>query len=268
MRASTAADLELESELRLAVDRGELTVSYQPQVDAATRDLVGAEALLRWELDGEPVSPDRFVPLAERSGLIDRLGLWVLEEAIEALLLWDEEVPGNRLAVTVNLSGRQLADPRLAEHVAEVLGRHAIEPARILLEITETVLISDARSAAERLLRLRELGVRIAIDDFGTGYASLEYLRRFPMAEVLKIDRTFVRGVAQPGTDDAAIVAAAVELARTLGMTTVAEGVETAAQAAVLAELGCDRLQGSVFGPTLAAADVAGRLRDALATPG
>ncbi len=266
VRAGAAADLELEAALRAAFDHRDLTVAYQLQVEAVGHRIVGAEALLRWDLDGIAIKPDVFVPLAERSGLIIPIGEWVLAQAAVALAGWDRAVPGNDVAVTVNLSGRQLTDPELEASIGAVLAETGVDPARLWLEITETALVNDPEAAAARLSRLKALGLGVAIDDFGTGYASLDYLRRFPMADVLKIDRTFVDSVAQPGTKDAAIVAASVTLARSLGMVTVAEGVETAAQAAVLTELGCDRLQGNLFGEPIAAAplgELLGRRRAA-----
>jgi EAL domain-containing protein (putative c-di-GMP-specific phosphodiesterase class I) len=203
-----------------------------------------------------------FIPVAERSGLIGPLGRWVLSEAAAALIAWDSELT-EHFGVTVNLSAHQLAEADLERSVEEVLATSCVDPSRICLEITETALVQDPAGAAAVLDRLKALGLGIAIDDFGTGYASLDHLRRFPMADMLKIDRTFVDGVAQPGTNDAAIVAAAVGLGRSLGMVTCAEGVETEAQAAVLLELGCDRLQGNLFGAAVPAAEVPALVRGA-----
>ncbi len=258
LRSRAAVELKLESELRRASEDGQLAVGYQPQVRASDRRVVGVEALLRWSFEDRPVSPDVFVPIAERSGLIEPIGRWVFARAAADLARWELDVPGLDLTVTVNLSGRQLADPGFEAWVAEVLADTGVEASRLSLEITESALVDDPDAASALLHRLKALGLGVAIDDFGTAYASLDYLRRFSMADTLKIDRTFVDGVAQPGTNDAAIVAATLSLGRSLGMVTVAEGVETAAQAAVLTELGCDRLQGNLFGRAVPASDVPG----------
>ncbi len=236
--------LELESELRSALEAGEFRVHYQPIValpDGAAR---GVEALVRWDRGRRGlIAPAEFVPLAEETGLIVELGAWVLGEACRTVAA-QPAVPS--LGVSVNLSARQLLDAGLETTVAAALAASGLAPERLTLEITETVLMGDMALSIERLERLRRLGVRVAIDDFGTGYSSLSYLRRLPI-DVVKIDRSFIDEVAGDRVQ-AALVRAIVDLCHTLELETVAEGVETAAQAQRLAELGCCLAQGYFFG--------------------
>jgi predicted signal transduction protein with EAL and GGDEF domain len=233
--------LELERDLRYAVERGEIALVYQPIVDMATGEVSGAEALARWY---HPVRglipPARFVPLAEETGLIGSLGRWVIMEACRQAAQWSDTA-----SIAVNVSGRQLEDHGYIFDVADALERSGIAPERLVLEITESVLMRDPQAALERLGALRILGVRIAVDDFGTGYSSLAYLQRFPV-NVLKIDKAFVTGVDE-GEGGAALVRAIVALGRSLGLGTVAEGVETAEQARALRALGCHYGQGYLF---------------------
>jgi diguanylate cyclase (GGDEF)-like protein/PAS domain S-box-containing protein len=244
MRASAVDRLDIENALRRALDRRQLRVHYQPIIDLGTGRVTGMEALLRWEHPERGLLlPGEFITIAEETGLIVPIGGWVLAQACRQLQRWAAEHPEtHELVATVNLSGRQLSHPRLVAEVESVLLETGIDPARIDLEITESVLMDDVGMSAETLQRLKALGVKLVIDDFGTGYSSLSYLRQFPV-DGMKVDRSFVDGL---GTDpgDTAIVAAIVNLAHTLGLDAIAEGVETAAQLAELRELGCDAAQG------------------------
>jgi diguanylate cyclase (GGDEF)-like protein/PAS domain S-box-containing protein len=230
--------LAIEQGLRVALERGELAMHWQPKVDIGTWQVTGAEALMRWthpELGR--VMPTEFIVVAEQSGLIDELGRWALNEACEAAVdtLWG-------MTVSVNVSARQLREASFVSDVRDALRRTGLEPARLELEITESIFIEDADGALEKLHALRGLGVRVALDDFGTGYSSLSYLRRFPF-DTLKIDRGFVKEVLLR-RDARAIVQMISNLAVTLGMRTVCEGVETAEQLRAVSEAGCHEVQG------------------------
>ncbi|WP_175527379.1 putative bifunctional diguanylate cyclase/phosphodiesterase [Blastococcus tunisiensis] len=235
------------AELAAALDRGELTVAYQPLVDLRTGSPTGAEALVRWQHPTEGNRPpDTFIPLAEETGLIMEIGEFVLRDACRQAARWvgsaDDSVP---LMVTVNLSARQVTDPRTVDAVRAALTETDLDPHRLVLEITETVLMQDREAAATNLGKLKALGVRIAIDDFGTGYSSLAYLSRFPL-DMLKVPREFVDGLGRDANADI-VTRAIVELAGALGLLTVAEGVETDEQRRHVAELGCDLAQGYLF---------------------
>ena len=247
MRASAVDRLDIESALRRALDRRELRVFYQPLIDLATGRIRAVEALLRWEHPERGLlTPGEFITVAEETGLIVPVGAWVLEQACRQVHRWHASVPGlGGLGLSVNLSGRQLSSAGLVTEVAEIVAATHMEPSRLELEITESVLMDDVAASEQTLVELKRLGVRLGIDDFGTGYSSMSYLRRFPV-DVLKVDRSFVDGL---GTDpsDSAIVAAIVTLAHTLGLKAVAEGVETAEQLAELRALGCDHAQGFLF---------------------
>ncbi|AGL18099.1 bifunctional diguanylate cyclase/phosphodiesterase [Actinoplanes sp. N902-109] len=238
-----AEDAALAEDLHHALDRGELHVLCQPIVDLMTGATLGAEALLRWEHPVRgPISPVRFIPLAERSGLISRIGLWVLEQALLAR--------PDGCSMSVNLSPRQLQDPTLVHDVLAILGRTGTAPAELILEITESALVDDTHVPV--LQALREHGIHTAIDDFGTGYSSLQYLTRLPV-DILKIDRAFVATL--DGTPEGrAIAEAVIRLAQVLGLTTIAEGIETSQQAAELQGLGCNRGQGYLYARPLPAA--------------
>jgi EAL domain-containing protein (putative c-di-GMP-specific phosphodiesterase class I) len=248
--------LEIERGIRGALNSAELVVHYQPVVRLSDRRTVSVEALVRWSRPGHGlVGPDDFVPIAEEVGLIVPLDRWVLEEACRQLAVWRTSLAPD-LRLSVNLSARQLGDPTLAGLVADVLAESGLPVDALVLEVTESALITDAEAAGVVLAELEELGVGIAIDDFGTGYASLEQLRRFRTARQLKIDRTFVADLALGTRRDRAIVSASLVLAQDLGLVSVAEGVESGAQADLLASLGCDLAQGFWFSPPLAAADL------------
>jgi diguanylate cyclase (GGDEF)-like protein/PAS domain S-box-containing protein len=248
MRARAKRRLALQSALHRAVERGEFQVVYQPLVCLATRRPVGAEALVRWRHPERGlVGPQEFIGLAEETGLIVPIGTYVLREACLQAAHWRRITPGGEpMAIKVNLSARQFAHPNLVEVVAGILGETGVDPASVFFEITESVLMEDVESTSAALRELKSLGVSLAVDDFGTGYSSLLYLKRFPVDE-LKVDRTFVAGLLS-NAEDAAIVAAVINLAHTLGVQAVAEGVESASQAARLIELGCDFGQGYHFG--------------------
>jgi EAL domain-containing protein (putative c-di-GMP-specific phosphodiesterase class I) len=208
---------------------------------------------LRWRrTGGAVVSPAEFVPVAEETGLIGEIGRWVLREACGQAATWQAEHPASSaFRLSVNLSARQLQDPGLVQDVATILVATGLEPSRLVLEITESVLMSEPVTAVSRLAALKELGIKLAVDDFGTGYSSLSYLRNFPV-DILKIDRSFVSALGgDPG--DAAIAHAVVSLGRTLQLRVVAEGIETAAQLAELRALGCEYGQGYLFARPLTA---------------
>ncbi|SDM28000.1 diguanylate cyclase/phosphodiesterase with PAS/PAC sensor(s) [Geodermatophilus siccatus] len=240
-RAEARDKLRLVAELREAIERREITLLYQPIFRADDRVPVAVESLARWHHPQRgPISPAVFVALAEEGGLIGALGLLVLDETCRQLAEWDR-VLGDAAPqrANVNVSALQL-DDRLHGSVVAALDRHGLDPARLQIEITESALMEDPASARAVLVQLRDLGVSLAIDDFGTGYSSLSYLRHLPV-DVLKVDRSFVAELADGHTE---IAAAVIALARSLGLTTVAEGVETEEQAAQLAELGAGFLQG------------------------
>jgi EAL domain-containing protein (putative c-di-GMP-specific phosphodiesterase class I) len=243
MHAAAVERLEVEAELRRALDRGGLTLHYQPIVALDTGRTCGVEALVRWPRpDGDLLSPAMFIPLAEETGLIHELGRQVLVQACTQTRRWQLGHPDHRdLTVSVNLSPRQLTDDRLLEDVRTALGVSGLPAGSLVLEITEGAMMHDDVTAMAKLDQLRALGVRIAVDDFGTGYSSLSYLRRLPL-DILKIDRAFVTAIGSEGGES--MLETIVSLAHALKLRTVAEGVETADQAEVLARLGCDLAQG------------------------
>lgn len=252
---------QLETDLRPALDRGEFRVVYQPILELATNRLRGVEALLRWHHPERGViAPGRFIGVAEETGLIVPIGLWVLEEACRQAAawrgrFWQADESGNAdFCISVNLSGRQLRDENLVADVRAALERTGLPASMLILEITESVLVNEMETATCRLEELRALGVRLAIDDFGTGYSSLSYLQRFPVA-VLKIDKSFTDGIGR-SSHDAAIVRTIVALAGTLSLTAVAEGVEDDDQYEALVEAGCEFGQGYHFARPVAAAEV------------
>ena len=248
MRDRVAHRLELERDLRHALDRGELTVYYQPVVHLPSGEISGFEALLRWHHPTRgTVSPLTFIPIAEETGLITKIGAWVLDEACRQLRVWRTTLPvGGGLTMAVNISARQLNDSDLPFMIDRTLWRHRLDGEAICLELTESMLLDNPDAAVSILERLRERGLHLAIDDFGTGYSSLAYLRRFPFDRV-KIDRAFVEPLDQPDSSEHQLVAAIVAMADALGMTTVAEGVETIEQANQLVAMGCGTAQGFYY---------------------
>lgn len=261
---NTAASerLRLERELRMALEQNQFELHYQPQFAGDASDFVrpqAVEALIRWRHPQRGlVPPDRFIPVAEESGLIEAIGDWVLHEASRQLAEWKEAGIGPR-RVAVNISVHQLRNAALVERVGEILQQHRLARDELELEITESVAMSDPASAIERLDALRRLGVMLAIDDFGTGYSSLTYLKRLPI-QVLKLDRAFVRDI-ETDENDAAISAATLALAHSLGLKVVAEGIETEGQSSFLRAHGCDLLQGYLYGRPEPAATLATRWR-------
>jgi diguanylate cyclase (GGDEF)-like protein/PAS domain S-box-containing protein len=235
--------LELEADLRAALERGELTVHYQPIVSLATDDVVGCEALVRWHHpERGTLAPDVFIPMAEETGLIEEVGRQVLDMACKAASTWRERHGLDALTVSVNVSPRQLLNERLVEDVRGALERARLAPSALVLEITESAMLQDTESTLGILRRIKGLGVRLAIDDFGTGYSSLSYLQRFPL-DILKIDRAFVTAI-DHHSDDASLAPAVVSMANTMHLKVVAEGVETRTQADALSSMGCDLGQG------------------------
>ncbi len=247
MHAETAAQLQLETDLRRAIERHEFHLYYQPIVALEHNRLTGFEALVRWErTEGHLVSPAQFIPLAEETGLIIPLGNWILNEACRQMVQWQQQfVSDPPLTISVNLSGRQLVQPDLPEIVSHALRESGLNPASLKLEITESSLVENTDTAAETLKALRALGIQLQMDDFGTGYSSLNYLHRFPINS-LKIDRSFISGMHQDN-DNAAIVETIITLAHTLGLYVVAEGVETEEQLNHLKPLRCEYGQGYLF---------------------
>jgi diguanylate cyclase (GGDEF)-like protein/PAS domain S-box-containing protein len=247
MRVEAVNVLRLQNSLRQAVDRQEFEVYYQPIVSMERRDLSGFEALVRWRHPRRGiVSPHEFIPLAEETGLIVPIGQFVLREACRQMSEWRRKLDGGeKLSVSVNLSGRQLSSPTLLDDIERILDDTGLTPAALKLELTESTLIDDPETASAMLQRLRERGIRLYIDDFGTGYSSLSYLHRFAI-DGLKIDKSFVDMVGRPARE-AAIVPSIVSLAHNLGMGVIAEGVETTEQAQALMELDCREAQGFLY---------------------
>jgi diguanylate cyclase (GGDEF)-like protein/PAS domain S-box-containing protein len=255
LRQQASRRMLLEPALARALDAAEFRVHYQPQIDLRSGVVVGLEALVRWlHPEHGLVAPDDFIPLAERNGLIVPIGSWVLQESCRQAAVWRDLRPERPPFVSVNLSARQLSDPALVDRVRAAVEAVDLDPALLRLEITETAVMTDPASATVILRELRAIGVHLSIDDFGTGYSSLVYLKRFPVDE-LKIDRVFVDGVGSRA-DDTAIVAGVTSLARSLGLTSLAEGVEHIEQAEELARLGCDVAQGYYWSPPMPADDV------------
>lgn len=243
--------LELENELRLALEKGDLEIHYQPQVVLENGRIIGAEALMRWQHQGRGwISPLQFVPIAEESDLIHPLGEFALVHSCREVKNWDRAGYA-QLRIAVNVSARQFRNPGFVETVERALRAAELDPGRLDLELTEGVLIEKREEAVAILQRLKALGVRIAVDDFGTGYSSLSYLSRLPI-DCLKIDRSFVKRVHEHG-HDAAIAQAVISLAHSLGLRVVAEGVETADQMGFLRAHGCDQGQGYLFSPAVRA---------------
>ena len=237
--------LSIESRLRMALPKGEFQLHYQPQVDIATGRIVSVEALLRWRHPGRGfVPPLEFIPIAEESGMIMRIGEWVLEEACNQLRRW-RDAGHETLCVAVNLSARQMLQPDFADQVQAILARTGLPTSALDLEITESVLMQPGEESTATLKRLFDMGVQLSVDDFGTGYSSLAYLKRFPI-HALKIDRSFVSGIGQDPSD-AAIVSTIIVMARNLRLKVIAEGVETGDQAAFLAKNGCALAQGYYY---------------------
>ncbi len=254
MHTELMAYHELERDLRDALRLGEFHLAYQPKVNLRTRQLQGLEALLRWESPTRgPVPPSEFIPVAEESGHIIPIGYWVLEEVCRTLRCWADR--GMRcVPVSVNVSARQFQQADFHKRVAELLASYQISPALIEVELTEGLVMEDTDAAQAELVRLKDIGLRISIDDFGTGYSCLSYLRRFPI-DVLKIDRSFVEEIGRHQGGEK-IIEAIISLARSLGLDTVAEGVERTEQLDFLMDHGCEVAQGYLFGKPMELAHI------------
>ena len=251
--------LTLESSLRLALAKEELFLVYQPQMDVATGRVTGLEALLRWQHpDLGLVPPDKFIRIAENSGLIVPIGEWVLRTACRQARSWqDEGLPA--VSVAVNVSAVQFRQEGFCELIRRVLRETGLAPQYLELELTESLLLANAEVTLSVVEELKSIGITLAIDDFGTGYSSFSYLRQFQVSK-LKIDRSFIRDVAM-NPDDAAITTAIISMAKSLKLKVIAEGVENEAQMSFLRTHQCDEIQGYYFSKPLAVNDVADKLR-------
>lgn len=244
MGSDASEQLELQNDLRNAIQRQQMTLHYQPKIDGERGSIIGVEALLRWQHpERGMISPDIFIPLAERFGIINSLGNWVIEEACRQLAEWRNM--GLQMRVAINLSVHQLRESGLAERITQTLDCYGVQANQLLCEITESVAMEDTQATQRTFEELRDIGVYLSIDDFGTGYSSLNYLRQLP-AQQLKIDRSFIRDL-ETEDDARAVVHAVVHLAHALGLRVVAEGVETAAQRDILLDMQCDELQGYFY---------------------
>jgi len=258
MNARVVERLTLENGLRLALEKKELFLLYQPQMDIATGGITGLEALLRWQHpDLGLVPPDKFIRIAENSGLIVPIGEWVLRTACRQARKWqDEGLPA--VSVAVNVSAVQFRQEDFCELIRKVLRETGLAPQYLELELTESLLLANAEVMLSVVRELKAMGLTLAIDDFGTGYSSLSYLKKFPVSK-LKIDRSFVRDVAV-NPDDAAITTAIISMAKSLHLKVIAEGVETEAQMSFLRKHQCDEIQGYYFSKPLAVDRVADKL--------
>jgi len=247
LRDAALGRLEMENDLRKAIEDGQFTVYYQSKVVLNTGCLVGFEALVRWNHPRRGlISPCDFIPIAEETGLINRIGSWVMMEACKQMRAWQARYPTfPPLEVSVNLSPRQFRDASLISTVKHVLKETGLEPACLQLEVTESVLIDDAEEAIRTLVQLKDLGVGLKLDDFGTGYSSLNYLCRLP-CDSLKIDRSFVRSMCEDD-NSLQVIRAILSLAQSLGKTVVAEGIDCSVHVARLRDLGCEFGQGYFF---------------------
>jgi diguanylate cyclase (GGDEF)-like protein len=255
MHARASKRLQLRSQLEVALEQDQFVLRFQPLVDLDDRRIVGAEALVRWcQPGGELLGPNLFIPLCEQTGMIVELGSWVLREACRQGAAWQQRRGGSEpISLSVNISPRQLLEPGFAGELSAIIEQTGLETAALILEITENVFIEDLASVTERLEQVRRLGVRIALDDFGTGFSSLAYLARLPI-DVLKIDRSFVAKLGP--RNERALFQGIVALAHSLELDSVAEGVETEDQLAVLREAGCRRGQGYLFAKPMSAGEI------------
>jgi EAL domain-containing protein (putative c-di-GMP-specific phosphodiesterase class I) len=263
MRSKAVRRLQLERELRRALEREQLSLKFQPIVALASGEIPALEALLRWDHpERGSVDPSEFIPVAEESGLIPPIGRWVVERACQQSLAWHQLRPDARpIDMTVNLSARQFAQRDLPEVIAAILSRTGVDPVHLKFEITESVLVEKSGTAEEMLRELKSLGVQLILDDFGTGYSSLSYLHRFPF-DAIKIDRSFIEGLGIQ-QERSAIVEAIVGMARALDLGTIAEGVENEVQLSELRRLGCGYAQGFLFSGPLEVREMTGLLERA-----
>lgn len=247
MHTKAVTLLQLETDLRCSIERNEMLAYYQPIIDLATMRLIGFETLMRWNHPQRGIiPPNEFIPVAEETGLIVPLTLWILRKSCNQLVEWQKESPGNMgLMMSVNLSGKHFAHHDLVDQIKGVLQETQINPRNVKLELTESAIMENAETAIEMLGQIREMGIQVSIDDFGTGYSSLSYLHRFPI-DMLKVDRSFVSSM-EDGTENGEIVRTVIALAKTLGLSVVAEGIETIHQLHQLRVLGCEYGQGYLF---------------------
>jgi EAL domain-containing protein (putative c-di-GMP-specific phosphodiesterase class I) len=260
MQTRAQERLELETELRRALEQGEFVLYYQPEVSLHNGSMVGFEALLRWQHPERGLlTPSAFLPLAEETDLIVPIGRWVLEEACQQAKRWEEKYPSAPpTTMEVNLSSRQLARRGLVRTIEEALTRAGVEAPTLALDLTETTLIKALEDDAQALDALKKMGIRLYLDDFGTGYSSLSYLRRLPV-DLVKVDRPFVKWLGEKATDTA-LVRMIIDLCHTLGVEVLAMGVETSEQAALLRDMGCDLGQGYYFAGPLPGEELAEQL--------
>ncbi|NJR66455.1 MAG: bifunctional diguanylate cyclase/phosphodiesterase, partial [Leptolyngbyaceae cyanobacterium CRU_2_3] len=257
MHTEAVKRLQMETDLRRAIERHELEVYYQPIVDINMQQINGFEALLRWH---HPtlgmVPPTQFIPMAEEKGLIIKLGWWVLRQACQQMRSWQQQYDCcQSMMVSVNLSSKQFLQPDLLEQIDRILNETGLQPHNLKLEITESLFMTNTEATRFKLRRLRNNGIQLGLDDFGTGYSSLSYLHRFPI-NTLKIDRSFISHLGTNG-ENSEIIETITVLAHKLGMDVVAEGVETAEQLAQLRIIGCEQIQGYLFSPPVAASKMA-----------
>jgi diguanylate cyclase (GGDEF)-like protein len=253
LHASAEERRSLEASLRKALGRDEMVLHYQPVVDSHSENVVSFEALVRWNsAEHGFVSPGKFIPLAEDTRLIVPIGQWVMRKACQEARNWPDHVK-----VNVNVSPEQLLEPAFHEDVVQALAESGLRPDRLEIEVTESIFLRDASVARNALEQVMALGCSVALDDFGTGYSSLGYLRKLRFSTI-KVDRTFVQGAAQGSAESLAIINAVVAMAKSLNMTTTAEGVESSDEAELIRNLGCDKIQGFYFGRPMTADDARG----------
>ncbi|MET1028768.1 MAG: GGDEF domain-containing phosphodiesterase, partial [Dongiaceae bacterium] len=259
MNSHSFERLALESSLRLALERGEFALHYQPKLAVGSNEITGMEALLRWQHPAlGMVAPIKFIPIAEETGLIVPIGIWVLKTACMQNVAWQKSgLP--HLCMAVNLSPRQFADDNLLRDIADALAESGMDPNLLELEITEGMLMHDVDKAMKTLTALRDMGIQLAIDDFGTGYSSLSQLKRFPV-NTIKVDRSFVRDL-ETNADDRGITQAIIAMGKTLSLTVIAEGVETEGQLDFLRQNHCDEFQGFYFSKAVPADEFAALMR-------
>ena len=261
MQKRISRNIDMENRLRTALENNEFTLVYQPQVDIDNGNIVGVEALLRWQIEGgESIPPDQFIPLAEETGLIVPIGEWITYEACRQISIWNEaRYTKNPLTISVNLSVRQLCDRKLIKVIRNIIRETGIKPQWLVLEITESMVMDSPEEKIRILDELQNLGISIAIDDFGTGYSSLSYVRKLPI-DILKVDREFIKDINLDRNGEA-IIRAILALSKSLGLKVVAEGVEEASQVAFLKDIGCDFVQGFFYSKPLSVIDLERRFR-------
>ena len=261
MQKRISRNIDMENRLRTALENNEFTLVYQPQVDIDSGEIVGVEALLRWQIEGgESIPPDQFIPLAEETGLIVPIGEWITYEACRQISIWNEAgYSKHPLTISVNLSVRQLCDRKLIKMIRNVLSETGIKPQWLVLEITESMVMDSPEEKIRILEELQSFGISIAIDDFGTGYSSLSYVRKLPI-DILKVDREFIKDINLDRNGEA-IIRAILALSKSLGLKVVAEGVEEASQVEFLKEIGCDFVQGFFFSKPLSVIDLERRFK-------